>query len=329
MARPMRIQYPGALYHVMCRGNERRDIFRDDPDRLAFLRILSRSLEIYSVTLHAYVLMTDHFHLLVETPLGNLSEFMRHFNITYTSYFNRRHARVGHLYQGRYKSLLVEKQNYLSMVSRYIHLNPVRIKALEKQSTTRKFEHLRQYPWSSLPGYLDADRRRSMVSYGLVLGEFGGDCAQGRDRYGKQILVDIAEDLDVRSLIVAQSILGSEAFVEKLSREHSGAGEEREQPGVRRVKQHRNQGVILAEIAKVTGKGIDDLKREKGDLRRVAMDLLYRHGGLKGPAVGELFELDYSSVSQERKRLREKLAADAELGRLVEILEERLSTLKI
>ncbi len=325
----MRIQYPGAVYHVMCRGNERREIFRDDPDRLMFLRYLARSREIYSVTLHAYVLMTDHFHLLVETPLGNLAEFMRHFNITYTGYFNRRHGRVGHLYQGRYKSLLVEKDAYLSMVSRYIHLNPVRVKSLENLSTARKFDHLRHYPWSSLPGYLDVGKRPAWVTSALVLGEFGGDTEQGRDRYGRQILHDIADDLDVRPLVVAQSILGSEDFFDQVSRGHPGRGGEREQPAARRVKQQRNQGVILAEIAEFTGKGIDALKREKGDLRRVAMDFLYRHAGLKGPAIGELFDVDYSSVSQERKRLREKLAADADLRRLVEALEERLSTLKI
>ena len=85
MARPLRIQYPGAVYHVMCRGNDRREIFRSEDDRVMFLRLLSRSLNIYSTKLHAYVLMSNHFHLLVETPLGNLAEFMRHFNITYTS----------------------------------------------------------------------------------------------------------------------------------------------------------------------------------------------------------------------------------------------------
>ncbi len=97
MARPLRIQYPGAVYHVTCRGNERKDIFKDDADRERFVRILSQAAEIYSIKLCSYVLMTNHFHLLLETPLANLSEFMRNFNITYTGYYNRRHKRVGHL----------------------------------------------------------------------------------------------------------------------------------------------------------------------------------------------------------------------------------------
>jgi REP element-mobilizing transposase RayT len=120
MNRPLRIQYPGAVNHITCRGNERRDIFRDDEDRGMFLEILAGSRIIYSVRLYARVLMENHFHLLLETPLGNLNEFMRRLNITYTSFFNPRHQRVGHLYQGRYKSFLAEKENYLSALSHYI-----------------------------------------------------------------------------------------------------------------------------------------------------------------------------------------------------------------
>ena len=123
MARQLRIEYPDALYHVTCRGNEKRLIFRSDKDREKFLEILQRSLEIYNIKVYSYVLMRNHFHVLIKTPLGNLSHFMRHFNITYTSYFNRRYKRSGHLYQGRFKGLLIDSDEYFSMVSRYIHLN--------------------------------------------------------------------------------------------------------------------------------------------------------------------------------------------------------------
>ena len=134
MARPLRIQYPGAVYHLTHRGNEKKAIFHDDADRKQFLALLAQSIEIYDVILHSYVLMSNHFHLLAETPLGNLSEFMRHFNITYTSYFNRRYKRSGNLYQGRFKSFLIDKENYLSRVSRYIHLNPVKIKTMNSKT---------------------------------------------------------------------------------------------------------------------------------------------------------------------------------------------------
>ena len=127
MARPLRIQYENAYYHVTCRGNARQEIFVQDEDRPAFLDLLNRSRQIYRVEVLAYVLMSNHFHLVVKTPLGNLQEFMRHFNISYTSYFNRRYKRVGHLYQGRYKAFLIDADSYLQEVTRYVHLNPVRV----------------------------------------------------------------------------------------------------------------------------------------------------------------------------------------------------------
>ena len=126
MARPLRIEYPGAYYHVMNRGNRREDIFLTDKDRQVFLDGLADSCEIYSITLITYVLMSNHFHLLVQTPQANLSEFMRHFLVTYTVRFNRRNARAGHVFQGRFKSLLVDEDEYLLPMSRYIHLNPIR-----------------------------------------------------------------------------------------------------------------------------------------------------------------------------------------------------------
>ncbi|MBE0577399.1 MAG: transposase [Desulfuromonadales bacterium] len=329
MARPLRIQYAGAVYHVMCRGNDRQEIFLDDEDRTTFLRILSRSFNIYSVKLHAYVLMPNHFHLLVETPLGNLAEFMRQFNITYTSYFNRQHKRVGHLYQGRYKSILVEKASYLGMASRYIHLNPIRSKSLEQVSATEKYESLIKYPWSSLPGYLGKDKQQVMVDYALVLADYGGQTKKGLDLYRKQLLADIEDGLDLKDEVFGQSILGSDRFIELINSEFLEAGPVREQPAARSLRQYQQQAVILAAIERETGQNLAALITGKGELRRVAMDLLYRFGGLKGPAIGALFGIDYSVVSQERKRLRERLGRDPELEGLMQRLERELSTTKI
>jgi len=128
MVRPLRIQYENAYNHVTCRGNARQLIFSSDTDRSAFLALLGRSSDVYQAEILAYVLMDNHFHLLVNTPGGNLQEFMRHFNISYTGWYNRRHRRSGHLYQGRYHSFLIDADNYLEEVSRYIHLNPVKTK---------------------------------------------------------------------------------------------------------------------------------------------------------------------------------------------------------
>ena len=127
MARPLRIEYPGAVYHVTSRGNARKKIFLDDIDRDEFLATLGWVVERFGWGCHAYCLMDNHFHLLIETPKPNLSLGMRQLNGVYTQRFNRRHKRVGHLFQGRFKAILVERDSYLLELARYIVLNPVRI----------------------------------------------------------------------------------------------------------------------------------------------------------------------------------------------------------
>jgi len=329
MARPLRIQYEGALYHITCRGNERRDIFKDDDDRREFLSILKKSLAIYSVKLFAYVLMTNHFHLLAETPLGNLSEFMRHFNITYTGYLNRRHGRVGHLYQGRYKSTLVDKEAYLSVLSRYVHLNPVRVRAVAKRSKDKRRKYLNTYSWSSLPGYLDNKKRAVFVDYSMVLAEYGGDTDQARTAYKKQLYNDLSDGIDMTDGMVVSTIVGNEHFVTWVRETFLKEEKRREQPSAGMIHRLCSRDAILAAVEKETGKDIGAIKKDKGDLRRIMMELLYRHGRLKGPEIGIIFGVDYSSVSQERKRLRERIANDPELGRLFTRFERALSSLKI
>jgi putative transposase len=125
MARPLRIEFPGALYHVTARGNARQDIFLDDEDRQRFLGVLARGVSRFHLLLHAYCLMENHFHLVVETPEANLSKAMRQLNGVYTQAFNRRHKRVGHVLQGRFKAIVVDRDSYLLELCRYVVLNPV------------------------------------------------------------------------------------------------------------------------------------------------------------------------------------------------------------
>ena len=197
MARPLRIQYADALYHVTCRGNERRTIFRDDHDKNVFLELLNDGLKTYTIILYCYVLMDNHFHLLLETPLANLSEFMRWLNITYTSHYNRRHKRTGHLYQGRYKSILVEKKSYLHIVSRYIHLNPARTRQEGKLPLSEKKKYLRTYAWSSLTGYISESRRNGTIDYTKILESYGGDNKKGRRLYWETIGNDLSTGIDI------------------------------------------------------------------------------------------------------------------------------------
>jgi REP element-mobilizing transposase RayT len=318
MSRTLRIESPGAVYHVTSRGNEKKPVFKDDADRERFLRILSQAVNIYSVKLASYVLMLNHFHLLVETPLGNLSDFMRHFNITYTGYYNRRHKRVGHLYQGRYTSILVDRDEYLSILSRYIHLNPVRLKAYEKTPQKEKHRLLLSYPWSSLAGYLSKRKKEPFIAYDLVLGEYGGDTDKARKAYAKSLYAEMDKAFDLRREVVGGSVIGGAAFLDWVREEFLDASRDRERPSVRGIQAHVDKAVILKAVQKETGKDLETLRRERGPLRQMAMEVLYTRGGLTGPAIGALFGIDYSGVSQERKRFRERVSEDRKLKALHE-----------
>jgi len=140
MARPLRIEYDGALYHVTSRGNDRKPIFKDENDRDLYLAILAQVTHRFHWICHAYCLMRNHYHLVIETPDGNLSKGMRQLNGVYTQAHNRRHHRVGHLFQGRFKGILIQKESHYLEVCRYVVLNPVRAKAVK---------HPREWPWSS------------------------------------------------------------------------------------------------------------------------------------------------------------------------------------
>ena len=324
MARPLRIQYKGAVYHVSCRGNERGEIFKDETDKKAFLHFLEDSLKTYSVILYCYVLMENHFHLLIETPLANLSEFMRQFNITYTSHYNRRHKRVGHLYQGRYKSILVDKENYLVVLSRYIHLNPVRTKQMANASLIDKKRYLKSYKWSSLLGYIYTTKRHPFIDYSMILEAYGGDNRKAGERYWRAVCGDLSKQIDIKTKIVGQSILGSDRFVTWIKEKFSDK-DTREIPSIRKILSYKAKEEIIKAICDETGKGFDEIIKEKGTLRQIAMELLYRAGGLKGTQIGQIMGVDYSTVSQGRKRLKEKLKKDKSLSLLMKRIEDRLS----
>ena len=170
MARKLRVQYPGAIYHVMNRGDRREPIFKDDQDRRRFLETLGEACDKTSWQVHAYCLMGNHFHLVVETPKANLVAGMKWFLGTYTSRFNRRHKLFGHLFSGRYKSLIVDGSGdgYLRTVCDYVHLNPIRAKLLPPE------EPLQAYRWSSYPEYLKRmGQRVGWLRVDRVLGELG------------------------------------------------------------------------------------------------------------------------------------------------------------
>ena len=215
MARPLRIEYANALYHVTCRGNEARSIFVDDKDRHRFIQCIKESLIAYTVQLHCYVLMLNHFHLLLKTPQANLSRFMQRFNTAYTTYFNLKHKRKGHLYQGRFKGIVIDADEYLIALSQYIHLNPVRVKRYRDAPLEEKIKFLNRYRWSSYPGYVNSKSQQPFIHYNEILSYFGGNNKDGRKSYREFVVAGLTGKLqnpleEVRGGLV----LGSDAFLE-------------------------------------------------------------------------------------------------------------------
>jgi len=157
MARPLRLEFAGALYHVTSRGDRREDIYLDDSDREAWLAVVGEVCNRFNWLIHAYCKMSNHYHLLVETIDGNLSKGMRQLNGVYTQRFNRRHRMVGHLYQGRYKAILVQKENYLLELARYVVLNPVRAGMVKQPEEWHWSSYLAMTGLSNVPEWLDTD----------------------------------------------------------------------------------------------------------------------------------------------------------------------------
>lgn len=321
MARALRIKYENALYHITSRGNERKNIFADDHDREFFIQTLKESLNMYNVILYSYVLMSNHFHLLLETPLANLSEFMRQFNITYTSYYNRKYNRVGHLYQGRYKSILVQKESYLNILSRYIHLNPLRVLKMENVSLKEKEKYLRQFKWSSLKGYINKDNTQSFVDYQTVLLEYGGDNPKGRNNYWQALQSDLSSKLEIKKQIIGNSILGNEQFIQEIKEKYL-MKKEKEIPSVRKIHCYCTKDKVIEIACREIGKAFEQLKSTPDSHRQILMEMLYRYAGLKNREIGELMALDYSTVSVGRRRLREKLFNKSDLRDLVRRIED-------
>lgn len=206
MARPLRIQYAEAVYHVTSRGNARRPIFKDDKDRGMLLNILEEVNDRYHWLCHAYCLMSNHYHLVIETPDGNLSKGMRHLNGVYTMRFNRHHGSVGHVFQGRYKAILVQKESYLLEVCRYVVLNPVRAKVVEGPERWR---------WSSYRATAGIEKAHPCLSTDWVLGQFGSKKIIAEKRY-RRFVTDGIGGHGIWEDVKGQSILGEGDFVDRL-----------------------------------------------------------------------------------------------------------------
>lgn len=278
MARPLRIEFPGAVYHITARGNARQKIYLDDADREAFLDILAQVVERFHWICHAYCLMDNHYHLLVETPEPTLSRGMRQLNGVYTQRFNRRHGRCGHLFGGRFKAILVEREAYLLELCRYVVLNPVRAGLARAAKDWR---------WSSYRATAGLAEAPPFLTTDWILAQFSGRRSEAQRRYRR--FVAEGRGASPWRELKGQIYLGSEEFIEKLP-----------QPAetVEEVPRIQRQGVRPSLDRIFAGALVDE-----------AIVAAYREHGYTMKAIADYLGVHYATVSR-RLRKHELLLLD-------------------
>ncbi|MEW5784739.1 MAG: transposase [Bacillota bacterium] len=317
MARPLRIEYPGAFYHITSRGNERKKIFNDDYDRIKFLEILQKQSVKFGTWVHGYVLMPNHYHLIIETPNANLSAKMHGLNCSYSIYYNRRHSRIGHFLQGRYLSIIVDRDSYLMTVSRYLHLNPVRAKLVA--------DPLR-YHWSSYSGFIDSRFAVPWVQYENTLTLFSDDLEQARRRYRQYVESYLTEELEnPLEGAYRRTVLGGEDFMAKIEKIISESQHDQQLnefhgliSGIRGI---QDPSTLLKSVAEVFQIAVDRLftrGRDNHQARKIAIYILKQYTTLSNREIGAyLGGLHYSTVSKAAALMDKELAENQILMNLL------------
>ncbi len=321
MARPLRIEYEGAFYHVTSRGNERKQIYYARADYEKFKSYLKEAQKKYGYLLHCYVLMTNHYHLLIETPRGNMSKVMHYINGSYTSYINRKRRRDGHLFQGRYKAILIDRDNYLLELSRYIHLNPVRAKMVVKP---------KDYVHSSYRSYVSRNREE-IVHRDLILEMISKDGYYASRRYRDFVEKAIGQGLEnPLKDVYGGMILGAQNFVKQVLAKLKGDTFKREEISYRRELQTaRSSDDVIDSIAEYFSVSRDELFGNKGEYRNIAIYLIKKYTGLTNRQIGQLFGyISYSAVGKAYQRFSTKLAKDKLLRKMVEEIMTKMSHVK-
>lgn len=281
MSRPLRLEFAGALYHVTARGDRREDIYEDDEDRDTYLTVLANVAQRFNWLIHAYCLMSNHYHLLIETPDGNLSKGMRQLNGVYTQYSNRRHQRVGHLFQGRYKAILVQKEAYLLEVARYIVLNPVRAAMVRSAG---------DWPWSSYRATAGRQTRSSVLTTDWILSAFGTQSQQAQIAY-RQFVSDGRGQPSPWGALSNQVFLGDDAFVENMRERIDSLNRP------------------LAEIPRAQRAGrAQPISHyvSQSNTRDEAIAKSYASGGYSMKEIGDYFGLHYSRISRIVRNVEQK-----------------------
>ncbi len=310
------------MYHVLSRGNERRDIFYDDDDRRTFLNTLGEMAQRFEIELLAYVLMNNHYHLLLRSLRANLSRAMQWLGATYTNRFNARHARSGHLFQGRFKSMLVENDAYLMGLSFYIHRNPLRAGMVKR---------LADYPWSSYRFYAFGKTAPEWLKTERILGRYQ-NAGDRHAAYRLQIQHDAREEIRVWGNLHHGFILGTDEFVAAIKERFLPDAPHREIPQQRRLIKDLDLGRVLAKAAAHLGCDLGDFKKATKVSPSLVLErdlliyVMWRLGVRTNSQIGEVFGLTGSSVSRRVGVLKSRALKDnsirekiAELKNIIEM----------
>lgn len=308
MARPPRIEFPGAFYHIIVRGNQKQDIFIDKQDRTEFLERIKHYKEKYGFVLYAYVLMTNHVHLLIETPKTPISKIMQLINFTYTQYFNKKYGKVGHLFQGRYKSFLCDRDEYLLGLVRYIHLNPVRAGIASSPEA---------YQWSSHRNYLTKDK--GIADPDDVLRLFSVRVSDARKLYGNFVSEAIGTGTDASFYNAAeQQVIGGDLFLEKVE----GKIDKLDKP----IRKASLQQIIKA-VEEVSGITWDEIisrsRKEEIIFSRGLLIAAWRETGHRMTDLQPMLNRDLSVLSRLSKITENQKGQDA-MNKILKKLNARM-----
>lgn len=346
MARPLRIERAGAWYHVTARGIERRAIFADDRDRRHWLELLPEAVTLFNLMVHGYVLMANHYHLMMETREANLSRAMQWLQGSYGMWFNRRHGRVGPLFQGRFKAVVVAPNRWAVELSRYVHLNPVRTEKLglgkparaadrlgirgrpDEKLVRERVAQLRRYRWSSYRAYVGLEKAPEWLTCARILELNGRAAGMERQRkYREYVEQALREGLAESPWEPVQGslVLGGREFLAAVRGKLGGGG--REQPQRRALTGRPSWKAVVGAIEAARGEKWGAFQDRHGDWGRdAALYLGRRRSGMRlaelGAAVGGA---DYAAVSAAIKRFERRLARDPKLRKTIAAVTEMLN----
>jgi putative transposase len=350
MARPLRIEMAGGRYHVTSRGNEQRNIFRVERDRQHFIELLAAWPEQFGTRLHAYILMNNHYHLMVETPEPNLSRAMQWLNGSYTSWFNVRHKRVGHLFQGRFKGFLVEDDAGWQEIGRYVHLNPVRVGALalgkddrssrrlgageapSEDLVTKRLDVLHQYRWSSYRAYAGLEPVPDWLFTEVLSALCGGRTAKERRNAFRAYTEDVLREGLPSSpweLLKGGVVLGSEEFAQSILERIQG--DPREQPSARQLRKQVEWEAIVSAVESAKGESWGTFRDRHGDWGRdVALWLGRTMGRQKLKTLAEhAGGIHYAAVGGAVSRVGRRILKDPAFAQWVGDIRAQLSNIEI